>query len=346
MYAWGIMGTRDVVTRMTVALGMIGAIAAVALVSCGRSYRPTSSSPPGDTLSAPMPSEPGPASPGTSYPLEATACNATADCERVSLRDAMELTGGPCCAVCAGYAALNRAWQARQPVCDPRARGACPVSCAEARPPPVACEAGRCVLTYPPIQAACSSDTACITVPRLLESAPASGCRLACGQYVAGTRDWDAWASSLWQNTSVIGVCPHDCVERLLPSASCVGGRCVIRAATVLRLGRVDLRAPTVTGSVSSAEIASVVTASLGRLTACEERPRSIEPIGYVGFQLHFVVGADGRVTDLDPGEIANHLPDIAACMARVIRDLRFPRPPDGGTTRVEYPMGAAVEAR
>src|SRR5262249_17288485 len=150
------------------------------------------------------------------------------------------------------------------------------------------------------LRAACGSDSDCVVVPDLLPNGPAGGCRIACGRYTAGSRDWDAWASSLWQNTSVTGVCPDGCVDRPLPAASCVAGQCVIRAPIVVRVTRVDLRAPTTTGPLSSAAVASVVTASQGQLTACKERPRSIGPIGYAGFQVRFVIGADGRTTEVD----------------------------------------------
>lgn len=333
-------------------LHMAAAFGLVAAVSCGRSYRPTSVPRPADTAPATdAPSTPSRAAPdastrGRSYPPEATACTAASDCERVSLRDDMELNGGPCCSVCGGYVALNRAYQARQPACDARVRGSCPVSCTEGRPPPVACEAGHCVLTYPPVVATCTSDSDCVSVPRLLTNAPANACRIACGQYVAGSREWDAWAASLWQNTSVTGVCPPDCSDRLLPSAMCVATQCVLRAPSVVRLTRVDLRAPTATGTLPAAAIASVVAQNQGRFLTCQERPRSIDPIGYAGFEMHFDLGADGRVATIDAGELADHLPDIAACMTRVIRELQFPRPTGGATVRVAYPMGAAFETR
>lgn len=334
-------------------------LALVAVVSCGRSNRATSALRPGDTTASPeridssTPPEsehegatPSDAARARVYPPEATDCQAAADCVRVSLRADVELNGGPCCAVCAGYVALNRAYHARQPVCDEASRGACGFSCPEGRPPPVTCEAGNCVLTYPPVRTTCQSDSECVTVPRLLPNAPPSGCRIACGQYIAGNREWDAWAAGLWQNTSVTGACPPNCVDRLLPAAACAAGQCQIRAQSVVGVVRVDLRTPTVTGSLSAAEIVSVVTSGQGQFTSCQERPRSLNPIGYAGFQMQFVVGADGRVGDIDAGEIANHLPDVAECMTRVIRGLQFPLQTSGGTTRVEYPMGAAFETR
>ncbi|MEI8255434.1 MAG: hypothetical protein WCJ30_07135, partial [Deltaproteobacteria bacterium] len=214
------------------------------------------------------------------------------------------------------------------------------------RPPPVACEAGQCVLTYPPVLASCRSDNDCIAVPDLLTGAPAGSCRVACGHYVAGNRDWDAWAASHWQNTSVTGVCPPACVDRLLPAATCVETRCVLRAQSVVRVTRVHLRTPTVTGALQGDAVASVLAANQGQFLACRERPRAMDPIGYEGFQLRLTIGADGRITEVDPGEIADHLPDIATCMTRVIRALQFPRPADGRAVRVDYPVGAAFETR
>lgn len=345
---------------------MIAAVAFSAVASCGRATPAVSDPTSGETVSTTSPSippKPAPSAaisagggstssppsarpPSDLYSPEATACRATADCERVPLRAEVELNGGPCCTVCTGYAAVNHAYQARQPVCDPAKRGACPVSCMEARPPPVACEAGQCVLTYPPLQATCASDSDCVVVPSLLPNAPAGGCRVACGAYTAGNRDWDAWASGLWQNPGVTGVCPEGCVDPMLPAAACVAGQCGIRAKAVVRVTRVDLRVPTVTGPLTSAAVASVVTASLAQLTSCKERPRSLAPIGYAGFQVHFIVGADGRTAEIDPGELRNHLPDIAVCMVAVIRGLQFPRSAGAGTSSVEYPMGAAFETK
>ena len=112
------------------------------------------------------------------------------------------------------------------------------------------------------------------------------------------------------------------------------------------RVTRVDLRVPTATGPLSGADVANVVTSSQAQLTACKERPCSIAPIGYEGFQAHFVIGTDGRTSKIDMGELSYHLPDIAACMTSVIRGLQFPRPAGGGTVTVEYPMGAAFETQ
>lgn len=333
---------------------MIAAVALTAVASCGRASPTVADPRSGDLAARPAPSIPisTPIPPGAAragsdvYSPDATACRATTDCERVPLRAPIEANGGPCCSVCAGYAAVNHAFQARQPVCDPLKRGACPVSCMEARPPPVACEGGQCVLTYPPLQASCASDSDCVVVPSLLPNAPAGGCRVACGHYLAGSREWDAWASGLWQSPSVTGVCPEGCVDPLLPAAACVAGQCGIRAPSVIRVSRVDLRVPIATAPLSGAEITSVVSAAKAALTSCKERPRSIEPIGYAGFEAHFLVGSDGRTTKIDVGELAYHLPDIAACMVSVIRGLQFPRPVGGATVAVEYPMGAAFEAR
>jgi len=318
------------------------------VVSCGPSPHASAPPPARDAAAAPVPDAAAvPAqTAGDALQAEATVCQTSADCELVAQRAEMERNGGPCCAVCGGYLALNRAYHARQPVCDSSTRGACPVSCAEGRPPPVSCEAGHCALVYPPVQATCQSDRDCVVVPRLVPDAPATGCRLACGQYVAGNREWDAWAAGLWQSASVTGVCAPDCVDRLLPDASCTGGQCVIRAPSVVRLVRVDLRTPAVIGPLSAPAIAGVVASAQARFAACQERPRSIDPIGYAGFEMQFVVGADGRASDVDPGELASHLPDVAACMTQVVGALQFPRPPGGGTVRVRYPMGAAFETR
>ncbi|MEP7121913.1 MAG: hypothetical protein ABJE95_13420 [Byssovorax sp.] len=300
------------------------------------------------TTVASSPPEPAPSTRAASgiYSPEATACSVATDCERVPLRAESELNGGACCSVCAGYAAVNHAYQARQAACDPLKRGACPVSCTEGRPPPVACEAGQCVLTYPPLRATCATDGDCVVVPSLQTGAPAGGCRIVCGHYVAGNREWDAWAASLWENTSVTGVCAAGCVDPMLPAAECVAGQCGIRAPSAVRVIRVDLRGPTATAGLTAAEITSVVTASQAQLTACKERSRSIAPIGYAGFQVHFVIGADGRATKIDAGELAYHVPDIAACLVSVIGGLQFARPTGGGSVAVEYPMGAAFEAR
>lgn len=320
----------------------------LAAAACTRPSRAAPDPSPSDAAATSVRSAPALSASGgnAEAPPEAIACQAASDCERVSLRAPSEQSGGPCCAVCGGYAAVNRAYQARQPVCDPLARGACPVGCAEGRPPPVACEAGRCVLTYPPVSATCANDSDCVAVPALLPGAPPGGCRLACGQYVAGNRKWDAWAASLWQNTSVVGACPETCVDRPLASAACVAGRCALRAPSTIRTTRVDLRTPTVKGPLSAAAVAGVVAASRGQLEACHERPRPIAPIGYVGFQMTFVVGSDGRVTDANAGALADHLPDIASCMTRVLRSLQFPQLSGGGTARVDYPVGAAFETR
>lgn len=214
------------------------------------------------------------------------------------------------------------------------------MSCAQGAPPPVACEAGRCVLAFPPAVTACSNDHECVSVPRLDLRAPEGSCRLACGQYIAAHRDWDAWRGMLWQNASVTGPCPETCVERPLPSARCVAGQCALRPPTAVRTTRVDLRAPSANGPLTAAIVTNVITALLPQLVACRQRPRSVAPIGYVGFTARLTVGADGRVTSADTGELGNHLPDIAACMATALRGASFAR--TSAVTTIEYPMGAA----
>ena len=132
-----------------------------------------------------------------------------------------------------------------------------------------------------------------------------------------------------------------------MPGARCLDRHCVPRPRSAIRVVRVDLRTPSVTGATSSAEVARVVTASLGPLQACRERPRAIAPIGYEGLRMQFTIGRDGRtMEDIDRGEVAYQLPDIATCMANVIRSLQFPRPSDGHDQRVDCPMGAEFEAR
>jgi hypothetical protein len=281
-----------------------------------------------------------------SLPPEATACQTVADCDRIPMPAESERNGGFCCNVCGGYLAVNRAWQARQPVCDSSTRGACPVSCAEAMPPPVACEAGRCVLTYPPVQTACHADHECVAVPRLLPDARSNGtCRIACGEFVVGNREWQAWSAVLWENASVVGQCAPECA-RSLAGAMCVSGQCVARPIRTYRVNHMDLRAPSTVGSLDAASVARVVGANVTRFAACEERPRAIDPIGYEGFRMQFVIGADGRATEIDAGEVAYHLPDIASCMVRVIQGLQFDRPDGGASVRVDYPMGVAFDAR
>ena len=116
----------------------------------------------------------------------------------------------------------------------------------------------------------------------------------------------------------------------------------MLRRPVVAHLTRVDLRTPTVSGSIANAEVVRVVTAA--QFQSCHERARPIAPIGYAGFEMHFDIGTDGRIAALDPGEIATYLPDVAACMVRVMRGLQFPRPSDARAVHVAYPMGAAFD--
>jgi hypothetical protein len=160
-----------------------------------------------------------------------TTCASDSDCALVNVPAATELAGGPCCPACAQYVARNAAWAARQPVCDARARGACPISCAEGPRPYAACVAHACTLVRRPAEVVCSTSADCIVAPERVPMHAVGACEVVCGAYVARNRDMANWRDSMWGDTNFTGHCPAGCAVAPTFSAACAAGQCVLPAA-------------------------------------------------------------------------------------------------------------------
>ena len=94
-----------------------------------------------------------------------------------------------------------------------------------------------------------------------------------------------------------------------------------------------------VSGRLPPKVIQDVVRGEYGKFRACYERGLARDPTLTGRITVHFVINRDGSVSD--PRVYHNLLPDcdVARCLTRAYRELRFPKPEGGGIVTVVYPI-------
>jgi len=102
---------------------------------------------------------------------------------------------------------------------------------------------------------------------------------------------------------------------------------------------------PSVSGSLSSEVVRRVVRRNLGQVRACHEMGLRQNPSSSGRVTVRFVVGADGTVAASDVAASTMPDPQVASCVASVVRRWQFPAPEGGGAVTVSYPFTLAPSA-
>ncbi len=88
-----------------------------------------------------------------------------------------------------------------------------------------------------------------------------------------------------------------------------------------------------------SAGIGEAIRRQLPRLRHCWEEALKSDPQMTARLAVSFVIGPDGRVTEVDFEHGGGATDDLEACLAEVLREAPFPSPAGGGTIEVTYPF-------
>jgi hypothetical protein len=99
---------------------------------------------------------------------------------------------------------------------------------------------------------------------------------------------------------------------------------------------KVNIGQPNATGELDKAIIRRYIKRNLNRVLYCYEKALLAKP-GLIGkIEVRFTIGADGKV---ESSTASGFDPDIARCVADVIRAIEFPKPKSGGSVHVVYPF-------
>lgn len=89
-------------------------------------------------------------------------------------------------------------------------------------------------------------------------------------------------------------------------------------------------------GALDKAIIRRYVKRNINKIQYCYEKTLLSKP-GLSGtVKVSFTIGADGHVTNSAGSGVD---PEVADCVAQVIKDIEFPKPKNGGTVEVNYPF-------
>ena len=103
----------------------------------------------------------------------------------------------------------------------------------------------------------------------------------------------------------------------------------------------VKLGAASVTGELDTAIVRRYLKRSLQKLRYCYEKALLATPALHGALTLHFVIGADGKTTEVTAAGVDE---GVATCMADVVKTLEFPKPKGGGVVQVSYPLELVKE--
>jgi len=93
---------------------------------------------------------------------------------------------------------------------------------------------------------------------------------------------------------------------------------------------------PVTAGSLDKAIIRRYVRRRVPQIEACYEAQRRITPTLRGTLTLELEIAPSGRVSRSDASGVA---PEVARCAADVIRQIEFPKPVDGDSVVVTYPL-------
>jgi hypothetical protein len=102
------------------------------------------------------------------------------------------------------------------------------------------------------------------------------------------------------------------------------------------RIPTTRLGQPNAQGNLDKAVIRKVIKMSKTKIAGCYEKALAITPTLAGTVQVQFFVKPDGTVATATAAGIS---PEVADCVAAVIKSLAFPKPKGGGGVQVNYPF-------
>jgi TonB family protein len=101
--------------------------------------------------------------------------------------------------------------------------------------------------------------------------------------------------------------------------------------------GPVVAGSSTVKGSLPKEVIRRIVRSRINSIRYCYEKQLSQQPDLQGRIAIKFVIAADGKVTTADVMHgMQEH---VDACVQKVVKSMRFPKPDGGGVVTVQYPF-------
>jgi len=121
-----------------------------------------------------------------------------------------------------------------------------------------------------------------------------------------------------------------------LGSSGRVGGLASkrVRGAVRPRVG-----AAMVTGSIDRSVIQKVIRRHLKRIKLCYENGLKRNPKLHGRVEVRLTIGADGKVTKAEIAKSTLNDKQVEQNILKVMKRIRFPRPPGGGSVTVSYPF-------
>jgi hypothetical protein len=102
------------------------------------------------------------------------------------------------------------------------------------------------------------------------------------------------------------------------------------------RIVRTTIGQPQAAGDLDKAIIRRYVKREIPRITACYEKALVANPDLAGTVQTQFFISPNGAVATADATGMD---PDVAACVADIIKSIEFPKPKGGGGVQVNYPF-------
>ncbi len=113
------------------------------------------------------------------------------------------------------------------------------------------------------------------------------------------------------------------------------GGRGGMRGRSAA-LPSISVGQPVAQGDLDRAIIRRYIKRNIQKLTYCYERQLLVQPALHGTVLVRFFIDASGNVTSSSAQGVD---PTVADCIARVVHQIQFPRPRDGGGVQVAYPF-------
>lgn len=97
-----------------------------------------------------------------------------------------------------------------------------------------------------------------------------------------------------------------------------------------------------ITGPIGPGDAARLIRAQMPRLRPCYDRARATRPTLAGRVEVRLTIARDGRVTHATAAGLPE-APEVATCIADVLRQTVFPQP-EGGSLQIVYPLVFAPE--
>src|SRR5262249_41755071 len=96
---------------------------------------------------------------------------------------------------------------------------------------------------------------------------------------------------------------------------------------------------PPASGSLSKEAIRHVITSHIGEVRVCYEEALASWPDAEGRPQIRYIIDADGSVSAAALVSDSLGYAGLGCCIARAMRDWRFPAPEGGGIIVITYPF-------